>query len=129
MEIFDNKEGFEKNNRNEVFSNAIRAGRRTYFFDVKTTKNKDHYLTITESKKSFDEDGNPKFEKHKVFLYKEDFDKFSDGLEEALNFIRSTQGETDKQIGVNENLNENLETTDGLDSKTFSNIEFEDLSE
>lgn len=68
----------------EIYSNAVKAGKRTYFFDVKATRNSDYYLTITESKKKFDKDGNPSYEKHKVFLYKEDFEKFAEGLEEAI---------------------------------------------
>ena len=72
-------EGYEQNDgmdRDEIYSNAVKAGKRTYFFDVKATRNNDYYLTITESKKKFDNDGNASYEKHKVFLYKEDFDKF-----------------------------------------------------
>jgi len=67
--------------RNEVYSKSVRAGkRRTYFFDVKTTKANDYYLVITESKKKFNDDGSSSYEKHKIFLYKEDFDKFAEGL-------------------------------------------------
>lgn len=85
---------FDRNDRREeIFSKAVRAGKRTYFFDVKTTRANDHYLTITESKKRFGEDGEkPYYEKHKIFLYKEDFDKFMEGLTESVTFIRNTQG-------------------------------------
>ena len=62
--------------RDEIFSKAVRAGKRTYFFDVKTTKGNDLYLTITESKKKTNHDGKSHYEKHKIFLYKEDFEKF-----------------------------------------------------
>mgnify|MGYP002341730646 CR=1 FL=1 len=62
--------------REEVYSKAVKAGKRTYFFDVKATRNNDYYLTITESKKKFDKDGVSSYEKHKIFLYKEDFEKF-----------------------------------------------------
>lgn len=75
----------------EIFSKAVKAGKRTYFFDVKATRGNDYYLTITESKKRFDEEGNFQFEKHKLFLYKEDFDKFADGLQEIIDFIRSRE--------------------------------------
>ena len=71
----------------EVYSKPIRAGKRTYFFDVKATKNGDFYLTITESKKTFEQDGNFHFEKHKIFLYKEDFNKFKDGLDDVISYI------------------------------------------
>ena len=76
---------FDRNDRREeIFSKAVRAGKRTYFFDVKTTRANDHYLTITESKKRFGEDGEkPYYEKHKIFLYKEDFDKFMEGRQVA----------------------------------------------
>ncbi len=72
--------------KSEVFSKAVRAGKRTYFFDVKVTRNNDHYLTITESKKSVN-DETVSFEKHKIFLYKEDFEKFLIGFQEACDFI------------------------------------------
>ena len=71
--------------RNEIYSKSVRAGKRTYFFDVKSTRSGDHYLTITESKKKFDQEGNFHFEKHKIFLYKEDFDKFKDGGMKTIN--------------------------------------------
>lgn len=76
-------------NQNEFFSKPVRAGKRTYFFDVKATRGNDHYLTITESKKRMGQDGNFFYEKHKIFLYKEDFDKFTEGLSEAINYIRN----------------------------------------
>lgn len=86
-------EEFEKKNnqqeKEELFSRSVKAGKRTYFFDVKTTKKDDYYLTITERKKKFDEKGKLHVEKHKVFLYKEDFDKFFEALEESINHIQS----------------------------------------
>ena len=83
--------GNEREERDEIYSKSVRAGKRTYFFDVKATRNNDYYLTITESKKVFEENGSGQasFEKHKVFLYKEDFDKFSDGLDEAVKYIKN----------------------------------------
>lgn len=77
---------FNKNDSQEIFSKKIRAGKRTYFFDVKSTRGKDYFLTITESKKSF-EDGN--YVKHKIFLYKEDFNKFVEALNETVNHIKT----------------------------------------
>lgn len=85
---------FEDNNYNEkdgVFSKAVKAGRRTYFFDVKSTRDNDFYITITESKKFSDGDSE-RFEKHKIFLYKEDFEKFEDALSEALSKIKELKG-------------------------------------
>ncbi len=94
MEGYERKEGME-NDREEIYSKAVRAGKRTYFFDVKATRNNDYYLTITESKKKFDNDGNQNFEKHKIFLYKEDFEKFSEGLDEIVSYIQALlKGET-----------------------------------
>ncbi|HRS54408.1 MAG TPA: DUF3276 family protein, partial [Bacteroidales bacterium] len=83
-------EELENNGRQEIFSRSIRAGKRTYFFDVKSTRADDYYLTITESKRRFDNDqGKFFYEKHKVFLYKEDFDKFTEGLNEVIGYIRT----------------------------------------
>ena len=80
-------------NKDEIFSKAVRAGKRTYFFDIKATRGNDLYLTMTESKKKYKEDGDFYYEKHKLFLYKEDFEKFKDGFDEVLekiNELRST---------------------------------------
>jgi len=85
MEDYDNNERKE-----EIFSRAVRAGKRTYFFDVKATKSDEYYLTITESKKRFNnESGKFFYEKHKLFLYKEDFLKFADGLNDSISFIET----------------------------------------
>ncbi|MBS1652296.1 MAG: PUR family DNA/RNA-binding protein [Bacteroidetes bacterium] len=81
-------EEFERSERSDLFSKSVRAGKRTYFFDVKSTKANDYYLTITESKKRFTDDGKFHFEKHKIFLYKEDFEKFVEGLNESIAQIR-----------------------------------------
>ncbi|MCH2230451.1 MAG: PUR family DNA/RNA-binding protein [Crocinitomicaceae bacterium] len=75
---------YDKND--EVYSKVVRAGKRTYFFDVKSTKGRDLYITMTESKKTFI-DGREKYQKHKIFLYKEDFQKFSDGLSDVIEKI------------------------------------------
>ncbi len=72
------------NEQKEMYSKVVRAGKRTYFFDIKSTKGNDLYITLTESKKSFGEDGDGSYEKHKIFLYKEDFEKFREGLDDVL---------------------------------------------
>src|SRR3954467_12561290 len=77
------------NDQQEIFSRPVKAGKRTYFFDVKSTKGNDYYLTITESKKRFGDDGKFFYEKHKLFLYKEDFEKFAEGLNEAVAHIKT----------------------------------------
>ena len=93
MEDFD-----ARDQREDLYSNAVRAGKRTYFFDVKATRSNELYLTITESKKRFDQQsGNFFYEKHKLFLYKEDFDKFLNGLNEAFATIDTMQESIDKQ--------------------------------
>ena len=89
------REDFERGNSQErgaedVFSKPVRAGKRTYFFDVKSTKgNKDYYLTITESKRRANADGSFNFDKHKIFLYKEDFEKFQEGLTDVIEYIKN----------------------------------------
>ena len=78
----------ENQDRNEVLSRAVKAGKRTYFFDVKKSRNEEMYLTITESKRKFNADnGNFFYEKHKIFLYPEDFEKFQEGLQDAVRYI------------------------------------------
>ena len=94
MADFDNRE------REEVFSRKVRAGKRTYFFDVKATRSGDYYLTLTESKKRL-EDG--VFVKHKIFVYKEDFEKFTEGLNETVEYIRNNQEVVEKRYEYNEN--------------------------
>ena len=106
----------QENYRNEIYSKSVRAGKRTYFFDVKSTRSGDHYLTITESKKKFDQEGNYHFEKHKIFLYKEDFDKFKDGLTEVI----------DKTISLNNNSQDPIKE-EPMESKSFNDVDFEDL--
>jgi len=76
------------NGRDEIYSEKVKAGKRTYFFDVKSTRSNDYYLTITESKKRFKEDGFT-YEKHKIFLYKEDFNKFLDALTNTVNHVKN----------------------------------------
>ncbi|MGV8878838.1 MAG: DUF3276 family protein [Sphingobacteriaceae bacterium] len=90
---------FENKEREEVFSKKVRAGKRTYFFDVKATRSNDYYLTVTESKKRL-EDG--VFIKHKIFLYKEDFEKFAEGLKDTIDYIKSNQEVVEKRYEFNE---------------------------
>jgi hypothetical protein len=108
---------FENTEREEIYSKSIRAGKRTYFFDVKATRSNDYYLTITESKKRFDND-KAFFEKHKIFLYKEDFEKFVEGLTDTLEFIRT------KAPAMEEGSNEEVRSTA---SAGYADISFDDL--
>ena len=95
-EDYDNA-GFQDRNGDDVYSKPVRAGKRTYFFDVKATKGNDYYLTITESKRRVERDGRYVYDKRKIFLYKEDFDKFADGLQEVVNYIRERCPATQEQ--------------------------------
>ncbi len=99
---------FNNSGHEAHFSKRVRAGKRTYYFDVKATRGNDYYLTITESKrKPGESEDRPFFEKHKLFLYKEDFDKFTEGLHEALGFIK--QKREDEEGGSPEMHNEHTE--------------------
>lgn len=100
---------FENKEREEVFSKKVRAGKRTYFFDVKSTRSNDYYVTVTESKKRL-EDG--VFVKHKIFLYKEDFEKFSEGLKEVIDYIKANQEVVEKRYEFSENHVEAAKTAD-----------------
>ncbi|HER09788.1 MAG TPA: DUF3276 family protein [Bacteroides sp.] len=118
--------------REEIHSKAVRAGKRTYFFDVKATRRNDYYLTITESKKRFNRDGKFFYEKHKLFLYKEDFDKFSESLKEIIEFIREANPqpiEPEDEIKSDITGSKDVSETDGDEEKDFTNVEFEDLGE
>ena len=90
---------FDNRDREEVHSKKVRAGKRTYFFDVKATRSNDYYVTITESKKRL-EDG--VFIKHKIFLYKEDFEKFAEGLKETVEYIKEHQEVIEKRYEYSE---------------------------
>jgi hypothetical protein len=85
----------ERNDRNEIFAKRVKAGKRTYFFDIKSTRSEDFYLTITESKKRFAPDGTFVFEKHKIFLYKEDFEKFIEAMNESYDKVKELMPEYD----------------------------------
>lgn len=117
--------GEDKNKNIEIFSKTVRAGKRTYFFDVKATKKDDYYLTITESKKKTGKEGKYFYEKHKIFLYKEDFEKFLEGLNESVGYI-GTDVEDPNRFDL-----QPQENTIGVDAsgsqQEYSNIEFDDL--
>ena len=100
----------QERNGEDVYSKPVKAGKRTYFFDVKATKGNDYYLTITESKRKIERDGSYVYDKHKILLYKEDFDKFVEGLEEVLDYIKK-----------------NAPKTEGGEGKYNSDVKFEEL--
>ena len=138
----------EKDNkmREEIFSKSVRAGRRTYFFDVRATRAEDYYMTITESKRHTKEDGSFYYQKHKIYLYKEDFDSFLESLKEVSDFIIKEKGrdvitldsnDSNDQNDVSENTTENSndeavnseEDSSAKDDsdKDFKDLKFEDI--
>ena len=126
--------------REEIFSKVLRAGRRTYFFDVRSTKAGDYYLTLTESKKFTNEDGSFHYKKHKIYLYKEDFSEFSNILNEMTSYVISEKGEEviSERHQKDFNRDENTEATQESDddkkeenvegiSNEFTDVDFDDI--
>lgn len=120
-----------ENYREDVFSTSVRAGKRTYFFDVKATRGNDLFMTITESKRiSYEPDGPAQYEKHKIFLYKEDFEGFLEGMHKAIDHIKEMQGkdgfrtsESNRKPGLSENEFHNHTEEHKVD------VSFDDLKE
>ena len=115
----------DKNQNEEIFTKIVRAGKRTYFFDVKATRKEDYYLTITESKKRLGKEGKVFYEKHKIFLYKEDFDKFSEGLKDAITYIGNGMNEVKPSSASSDTPVE--KGAEAISSEEFTNIDFDDL--
>ncbi|TXE10587.1 DUF3276 family protein [Gelidibacter salicanalis] len=121
--------------KEEIFSKVLRAGRRTYFFDVRATKAGDYYLTITESKKFTNDDGSFHYKKHKIYLYKEDFSEFNDILKEMTDYVINEKGdevisERHQKDFKKDEFDSESETLDEEPIKTaesFTNINFEDI--
>ena len=118
----------------DIFSKVVRAGRRTYFFDVRSTKAGDYYLTISESKKFTNDDGTFYFKKHKIYLYKEDFENFSNVLGEMTKFIVDEKGVEviseihDKDFKSKSEETKNIENQDDKEGdEKSSEVEFEDI--
>ena len=119
----------------DIFSKVLRAGRRTYFFDVRATKADDYYITITESKKFTEEDGSYHFKKHKIYLYKEDFTSFNEILNEMTNYVINHKGEEviserhqkdfKKESGIAEYSNSEEPTS--TSSNSYTDIDFDDI--
>ena len=125
----DDKELLEKE---EIFSKVLRAGRRTYFFDVRATKAGDYYLTITESKKFTNDDGSYHYKKHKIYLYKEDFSAFSDILNETTQFILEEKGEEVISERHQRDFKKEFTTVEAgtaepVAAGSFTDISFEDI--
>jgi hypothetical protein len=124
MESVDNKEEMRNSDskfNQEIHSKVVRAGKRTYFFDVKSTRNEEYYLTITESKKRFEDNGSFHYEKHKIFLYKEDFQKFTECLQGIIDFINESKLEEIKGEHQTKPVAEDEPVAD------YSNVDFEDI--
>jgi len=120
--------------REEIFSKVLRAGRRTYFFDVRSTKAGDYYLTLTESKKFTNDDGSFHYKKHKIYLYKEDFSEFSNILNEMTDYIINEKGEeviSDRHQKdfkkEDHNTDESIKKSDEENSTDFTDVKFEDI--
>lgn len=98
--------------RDEVYSNSVKASKRTYFFDIRENRKGDYYLTITESKRKFDEDGKVTFEKHKIYLYREDFINFLEGYNNSMDFLKTNKPEYFENIEteLDYNMGENSES-------------------
>lgn len=114
----------------EIFSKVMRAGRRTYFFDVRATKAGDFYLTITESKKFTNDDGSFHYKKHKIYLYKEDFEEFKNVLAEMTDFIIEEKGEeviSERHQRDYKKNEETVENQTATNSSDFTDIDFEDI--
>jgi predicted metal-dependent hydrolase len=118
--------------KEEIFSKVLRAGRRTYFFDVRATKADDYYITITESKKFTEADGSFHFKKHKIYLYKEDFTSFVEILEEMTSYVLNHKGEEVISERHQKDFKKEYDS-DKLDDNTiptrtsFTDIEFDDI--
>lgn len=116
--------------KEEIFSKVLRAGRRTYFFDVRATKADDYYITITESKKFTEEDGSFHFKKHKIYLYKEDFAAFTEILEEMTAYVLNNKGEEVISERHQKDFKKEyqLETAPQLSGeKSFTDVDFDDI--
>ncbi|HIG31850.1 MAG TPA: DUF3276 family protein [Flavobacteriales bacterium] len=117
----------------EIFSKSVRSGRRTYFFDVRSTRAGDYYLTITESKRDFNDDGTPFYKKHKLYLYKEDFTNFKDALNEVSDYIIKEKGEEiiSNTKRKTEKISGKKDTTETEEkpSTDFIEVNFDDLGD
>ncbi len=116
--------------KEEIFSKVLRAGRRTYFFDVRATRADDYYITITESKKFTEEDGSFHFKKHKIYLYKEDFAAFTEILGEMTDYVLSNKGEEVISERHQKDFKREFadhRTSDPQTTETFTNISFDDI--
>lgn len=119
--------------KEDIFSKVLRAGRRTYFFDVRSTKADDYYITITESKKFTEEDGSYHFKKHKIYLYKEDFAAFKEILDEMTDFVLENKGEEviserhQKDFKKESFENQDDENKESSTSNSFTDISFDDI--
>ena len=114
----------------EIFSKVLRAGRRTYFFDVRATKAGDYYLTLTESKKFSNEDGSFHYKKHKIYLYKEDFTAFAEILNEMMQFVVDTKGEeviSERHQKDFKKEEDESNADESQSSSSFTDLDFEEL--
>ncbi|NJB37483.1 MULTISPECIES: PUR family DNA/RNA-binding protein [Flavobacteriaceae] len=111
----------------EIYSKVLRAGRRTYFFDVRSTKAGDYYLTVTESKKFTNEDGSFHYKKHKIYLYKEDFDSFRDIMSEMMDYIIEHKGQEVISERHQKDFKKEDFTLENNTADSFTDVNFEDI--
>jgi len=134
------KDVSEKIENDKPISKVVRAGKRTYFFDVKTTQRNDFYITITESKKKYNRDGRFIYEKHLVYLYKEDFQAFLEGLTEIIDHVKSMPEDTKivqtfKKLYQKETIAKEIDNVDEVHDyeevavDSYTNVEFDDLDD
>ena len=113
--------------KEEIFSKVLRAGRRTYFFDVRATKAGDYYLTITESKKFTHDDGSFHYQKHKIYLYKEDFSEFKEMLAKATDYILEEKGSEVISERHQKDFKKEEAKEEETSSKSFTDVSFDDI--
>lgn len=130
MEVVKRKFEIEKKDNEIVYSRAIKAGKRIYYLDVKKSRNEDLFIAITESKKkvnTFNDEVRVTYEKHKIFLYKEDFDKFLEGMQDVVEFVKKEQGESPQREDYEDKNEEGMEAeTEAVDAEKTKTKSFFD---
>jgi hypothetical protein len=128
---------YEMMEKEEIYSKVLRAGRRTYFFDVRATKAGDYYLTITESKKFTNDDGSFHYKKHKIYLYKEDFNEFNALLKDMTDYVISEKGneviserhqkDFKKEFDTKEDISDTEDNSESAANSRFTDVDFDDI--
>lgn len=122
MSNFDLTAKAERIEGDEIFSIPIKAGKRIYYFDVKATRGNDYYITVTESRKRLMRDGSFFIDKHKIHLYKEDFEKFAQGLDQAIQYIKQNMPQTTVQDNVGDSFLDEFKQEIPTEEEFFSDV-------